>query len=117
MKIKIKLLLLMLFCFTVGITKADHQPQFSTAGFYELPNSGRTVYSINPAWRFYKGSITGAEAINFDDSKWKVVSLPHGLEYLPAEASGSINYQGEAWYRKHFIPNNNLKGQKLFLHF
>lgn len=117
MKIKIKLLLLMLFCFTVGIIKADHQPQFSTAGFYELPNSGRTVYSMNPAWRFYKGSITGAEAINFDDSKWKVVSLPHGLEYLPAEASGSINYQGEAWYRKHFIPNNNLKGQKLFLHF
>ena len=117
MKIKIKLLLLMLFCFTVGITKADHQPQFSTAGFYELPNSGRTVYSMNPAWRFYKGSITGAEAINFDDSKWKVVSLPHGLEYLPAEASGSINYQGEAWYRKHFIPNNNLKGQKLFLYF
>lgn len=87
MKIKIKLLLLMLFCFTVGITKADHQPQFSTAGFYELPNSGRTVYSMNPAWRFYKGSITGAEAINFDDSKWKVVSLPHGLEYLPVEAS------------------------------
>lgn len=98
MKIKIKLLLLMLFCFTVGITKADHQPQFSTAGFYELPNSGRTVYSMNPAWRFYKGSTNGAEAINFDDSKWKVVSLPHGLEYLPAEASGSINYQGEAWF-------------------
>ena len=117
MNMKIRLLLLLLFCFTVGATKADHHPLFSTAGFYELPNSGRTVYSMNPAWRFYKGNTEGAEAINFDDSKWEVVSLPHGLEYLPTEASGSINYQGEVWYRKHFTPNNNLKGQKLFLHF
>lgn len=46
-----------------------------------------------------------------------MVSLPHGLEYLPTEASGCINYQGEAWYRKHFTPDEKLKGQKLFLHF
>ena len=27
-------------------------PKFSTAGFYELPNTGRKVYSTNLAWRF-----------------------------------------------------------------
>lgn len=72
---------------------------------------------MNPAWRFYKGKISGAEAVTFNDSCWEVVSLPHGLEYLPTEASGCINYQGEAWYRKHFTPNTDLKGRKLFLHF
>lgn len=46
-----------------------------------------------------------------------VVSLPHGIEYLPTEASGCINYQGEVWYRKHFTPDAALKGKKLFLHF
>ena len=31
---------------------ADFQPSYSTAGFYSLPNTGRTVYDMNPAWRF-----------------------------------------------------------------
>ena len=44
-------------------------------------------------------------------------SLPNGIEYLPTEASGCINYQGEVWYRKHFTPSEALKGKKLFLHF
>lgn len=97
--------------------QASHQPEFSTAGFFQLPNSGREVFSMNPAWRFYKGAVTGAEAANFSDAEWTVVSLPNGIEYLPTEASGCINYQGEVWYRKHFTPADALKGKKLFLHF
>ncbi len=96
---------------------ATHQPEFSTAGFFRLENSGRDVFSMNPAWRFYKGAQQGAEAKDFDDKAWTVVSLPHGIEYLPTEASGCINYQGEVWYRKHFTPDATLKGKKLFLHF
>ncbi len=93
-------------------------PKFSTAGFYELPNTGREVYSMNLAWRFYKGDVEGTPfATEFDDSGWQVVSVPHGLEYLPVEASGCANYQGVAWYRKRFIPDERLKGKQLFLHF
>lgn len=47
---------------------ASHQPEFSVAGFFELPNTGRTVYSMNPAWRFHKGSISGADQPNFGSS-------------------------------------------------
>lgn len=72
---------------------------------------------MNPAWRFHKGAQAGAEAAGFDDRDWTVVSLPHGIEYVPTEASGCINYQGEVWYRKHFTPDEALKGKKLFLHF
>ena len=54
---------------------------------------------------------------NLNDKDWTVVSLPDGIEYLPTEASGCINYQGEVWYRKHFTPDAALKGKKLFLHF
>jgi beta-galactosidase len=96
---------------------AARQPEFSTAGFFRLDNSGREVYSMNPAWRFHKGAMEGAETKEFNDKDWTVVSLPDGIEYLPTEASGCINYQGEVWYRKHFMPDAALKGKKLFLHF
>ena len=77
-----------------------------------LPRSVRL-----PAWRFHKGAVEGAETKEFNDKDWTVVSLPDGIEYLPTEASGCINYQGEVWYRKHFTPDAALKGKKLFLHF
>ena len=101
----------------IGVVSAAYQPKFSTAGFYAIENSGREVFSMNPAWRFYKGEVAGAEAVQYDDSKWSVVSLPHGIEYLPTEASGCINYQGVVWYRKHFSVDKVLKNKKLFLHF
>lgn len=114
MKRQILVILVLLFAPMVW---ANYQPQFSTAGFYELKESGRSVASMNPAWRFLKGTAINAEAVDFDDKDWTVVSLPHGIEYLPTEASGNTNYQGEVWYRKHFTPDFALKGKKLFLYF
>ena len=104
---------------TGALAKAQsaHQPEFSTAGFFQLDGAGRTVYSMNPAWRFFKGAAGCAETVDYDDSGWDVVSLPHGIEFVPTEASGCVNYQGEVWYRKHFTPADSLKGKKLFLHF
>lgn len=112
-----RFLVILLFCLATLPLWAAHQPEFSTAGFFRMDQSGREVFSMNPAWRFYKGAAAGAEAKAFNDKDWTVVSLPHGIEYLPTEASGCINYQGEAWYRKHFTPDAALKGKKLFLHF
>ena len=79
---------------------------------------GREAYSLNQAWRFWKGEADGTPyAVDYDDTDWEVVSVPHGLEYLPVEASGCANYQGVAWYRKHFTPADSLKGKQLFVHF
>lgn len=111
-----KLLLTLLIILHTGITFA-YEPEFSTAGFFSLEGTGRKVFSMNPAWRFHKGAAQGAEAKDYDDNNWQVVSLPNGIEYLPTEASGCINYQGEVWYRKHFTLDSKLKGKKLFLHF
>ena len=57
-----------------------YRPQFSTAGFYELPGTGRTVYNMNPAWRFHRGAAEGAGQRDFDDRTWPLVSLPDGPE-------------------------------------
>lgn len=72
---------------------------------------------MNPGWRFLKGAADGAERPDFDDRAWTTVSLPNGLELLPTEASGCVNYQGEAWYRKRFTPDTAWQGRQLFLHF
>lgn len=94
-----------------------YQPRYSTAGFYQLENSGRNVASMNSGWCFFKGDVPNASEIKFDDSKWDAVSLPHSVEYLPMEASGGVNYQGVVWYRKYFTLDNSMQGKKVFIHF
>ena len=111
------LFLLLLLWLRMIPAEAAYQPQYSVAGFYPLDDTGRTVYSMNPAWHFHKGSASEAYRVDFEDSAWEVVSLPDGIEYQPTEASGCTNYQGEVWYRKHFTPVDEWKNKKLFLHF
>lgn len=89
----------------------------SVAGFFPLTNSGREVYNFNPGWRVQLGDVAGAQAIEFDDSRWEVVSLPHTVALVPAEASGGRNYQGIAWYRKRFIIPELADKKKVTLHF
>jgi beta-galactosidase len=91
--------------------------EHSVGGFLEVPGSGRVVHNFNVGWRFRKGTAEGADAEAFDDGDWPVVSAPHGLEVLPLEASGGVNYQGEAWYRKRFAVRAELEGKRVVLHF
>ncbi len=96
---------------------AEGLPNFSTAGFYSLTNSPRQVSNFNPGWRFQKGEVPGAQAADFNDSSWQGVNLPHGLEILGENGSGMRNYQGPAWYRKHFKLPASTQTQKLVLYF
>lgn len=105
-----------LFLLSVRVSMGQTQ-KFSTAGFFQVENSGRSVRSFNPGWKFYKGEADNPITIDYDDSRWQVVNLPHGVENIPEEASACINYQGVVWYRKKFYGTKLLKGKKQFLHF
>lgn len=100
-----------------GQATETYRPETSVAGFIQLPGSGRQVYNFNPGWRFFKGDIHGAESVDFDDRSWTIVSTPHTVELMPAEASGCRNYQGPAWYRKHFVLPAETKGKRVLIHF
>jgi beta-galactosidase len=115
MRQRITFLLLALSLPLYAVAPVEHE--FSAAGFFQIDNGPREIFNFNVGWRFYKGAVSGAEQPDFYDSLWTVVNTPHGLEYLPDEASGGINYQGQAWYLKHFNIPENLSGQKIFLHF
>ena len=111
-------IVIVLLCLLTGISWGKgSESRFSTAGFYELPNSGRCVYNMNVAWRFHKGDIANGGALELVDSTWAVVSLPNGIELLPEEASGNINYQGKVWYRKHFLVDAEWRNKKVMIHF
>ncbi len=117
MNIRSFFILIFGFCLFASI-RASHQPEFSTAGFFRISNSGRDVYNTNPAWRLHKGYIEGGTyVLNFDDSNWEVTSLPDGIGTSPVGASSCINYQGEVWFCKSFIPDKTLVGKEVFLHF
>ena len=91
--------------------------QTSIAGLFPLDNSGRMVWNFNAGWRFHLGDVAGAEAKDFDDKAWEIVSTPHTVQLMPAEASGCRNYQGIAWYRKHFRLPKECQGRDVTLHF
>ena len=91
--------------------------QTSVAGLFPLENSGRLVWNFNAGWRFHLGDVAQAAQKDFDDKAWEVVSTPHTVQLMPAEASGCRNYQGIAWYRKHFILPDECAGRDAILHF
>ena len=91
--------------------------QTSVAGLFPLDNSGRLVWNFNAGWRFHLGDVAGAEAKDFNDQSWEVVSTPHTVQLMPAEASGCRNYQGIVWYRKHFRLPKECAGRDVTLHF
>ncbi len=103
--------------FLLSVCAYAYQPRYSVAGLFDVKESGREVYDFNTGWRFFRGDVPGAEATAFDDRSWEIVSTPHTVQLMPAEASGGRNYQGKAWYRKHFIVPSTLSDKDVSLYF
>jgi beta-galactosidase len=64
--------------------------------------------SFNSGWKFSLGDIENAQNTDFDDSKWRMLDLPHdwAIEGPFTEEvnykGGYLPYPGVAWYRKSF---------------
>lgn len=84
-------------------------------------------------WRFIKDSTITAEAPDYNDSKWRMVNLPHdwSIEDLPDQSDSVIGpfsaksigatatgytLGGIGWYRKHFTLNN-IGNKKVSIYF
>ena len=106
--------LLLMVTLVMGLHAADVP---SVAGLFPLEGSGRTVWNFNNGWRFHLGDVPEANRTDYDDHAWEVVSTPHTVQLMPAEASGCRNYQGVAWYRKRFVMPAQTAGKDVSLHF
>jgi beta-galactosidase len=91
---------------------------------YAPPASPRRTIDFDPAWRFIRQDVPGAEQPGFDDSNWTTVSAPHSFNDVDSfrtiiSHSGGDRgtYKGLAWYRRHFKLPAELAGNKIFLEF
>lgn len=76
--------------------------------------SARQVTALDEGWRFARGDVAGASAVDFDDTAWTAVRLPHTWNGIDGEAGGAY-YRGPGWYRRELpaLP----AGQRFFLQF
>ena len=91
---------------------------------YTPPESPRATINFNPGWKFFKGDVTNAMEISFDDSKWTDVSAPHtfndadSYQQIISHSGGDRGaWSGIVWYRKHFKLPAEAKDGKVFLEF
>ena len=101
----------------------------------------RTVRELGNNWKFQKGDFENASQINFNDSKWEKVIVPHDWaiygpfdkevdkqnvaivqngEKVASEKTGrtgALPHVGSAWYRNKFTISNAEKGKKVILLF
>jgi beta-galactosidase len=86
--------------------------------------SGRTVRSLDDDWRFHLGDVTNAQAVDFDDSTWRRLDVPHDWsiegefnEHHPTGKQGGFLPAGIGWYRKHFALPESMSGKRVAVEF
>ena len=88
-----------------------------------LHSQERSIESFNSNWMFAKGELNGAEQLNFIDSSWRVLKLPHDwaiegpFDKAHGARCGGLPYYGNAWYRKHFDIDKGNEGKKITVGF
>ncbi|MDR2916615.1 MAG: glycoside hydrolase family 2, partial [Tannerella sp.] len=62
---------------------------FALESYQNLYASGNKVL-FNKDWKFHQGSVANAEQPSYNDSRWRVLDLPHdwSVEPLPVQREG-----------------------------
>jgi beta-galactosidase len=111
---KIFLLPFVLMLFLAPYASADLADE-ETVG-----NPGRLIKNINDHWKFHQGPQGTKDhfsIVNFNDSSWEQVSLPHTWNAEDGTDGGNNYYRGDGWYRKELHIPESAKGKALFLQF
>ncbi len=83
----------------------------------------RILQTIDQAWVFKKGSTPEAMNVDFDDSSWEKVAVPHdwaiGEPFIKdgRGSTGKLPWKAEGWYRNQLMISKALEGKKLVLIF
>jgi beta-galactosidase len=113
-------------CFSYGLAQGKMTP--------------RTGQKLEESWKFFRGD-TSAYAVDFDDSRWETVNVPHDwaiygpfyyghdlqkvaivqnfeqAESLKSGRTGGLPFIGVGWYRTHFNVREYSRDKKVTLLF
>src|SRR5690349_24240386 len=83
-----------------------------------LAYSQRSKYNFNPGWKLFVGDDSAASRNEYDDSKWKSVTLPRAWNEDDAFEKDIVDLRtGIAWYRKKFRLPVKARNKKVFIEF
>jgi len=80
-------------------------------------NAGRTILPINRGWRFSPKQVDGGHEMNFDDSAFNRVVVPHTNKRLPWHGFDEKEYEFVSLYRRRFKVPKQAKGKRVFVDF
>lgn len=81
-------------------------------------DNARSILNFDKDWKFQLGDTIGSESVQFDDSSWRKLNIPHDWsiegafsEKNPASPGGGALPGGIGWYRKSFqVTAKDIKG-------
>jgi beta-galactosidase len=84
----------------------------------------RQKLDFDKSWRFNLGAVDNGEKVTLNDSKWRVLNLPHDWSIEgtfskdnPATPEGGALPGGIGWYRKTFTVPAASKGKLVYIDF
>ena len=83
---------------------------------------GRLIQNFNFEWKFSKNQVENAYKIDYSDSSWQTIDLPHDwsiYESFDAKWASGTGFLpgGIGWYRKTFTIPSTSKGKKVYIYF
>lgn len=86
--------------------------------FFTFSADPRVKYNFNMGWKMFHGDLPEAKEVNFDDTSWQDVTLPHAFNEEEAFKLDIHDLStGITWYRKHFNLPKADRDKKVFIEF
>jgi beta-galactosidase len=88
-----------------------------------LTIQARETILLQNGWKFIKGPIENASQLNFDDSKWQLVTVPHDWAIAGPVVkdgdgnTGKLPWRDQAWYRRDLNIMPEWSGKTVYLLF
>jgi beta-galactosidase len=79
--------------------------------------ASRLLFSMNRNWRFSPQRANSDTAVDFDDSNFEQVTIPHSNKKLPWHSFDEKSYQFVSVYRRHFRLPQVATGGHVFIDF
>ena len=96
--------------------------QFGLLAAQNADGQGRLSRLFNFGWKFHAGDLKDAYSVNYDDSSWRVLDLPHDFQIeqpWDKGAGGARGFKamGTGWYRKTFKADPEWKADGMDLQY
>ena len=90
--------------------------------FVDIIGEGERSTLFNENWKFHRGDVANAQDVDFNDTSWDNVNLPHDYSIdqeftTSGEAESGFLLGGIGWYRKTFVVPEKYQGKQLMIEF